>query len=373
MLPSLLAREVIEGLKGFVITGFETNTPFFRGIFSKFVETPGRFYKGPYLSLSLPFRPGTVDTGFFPEFSTPFEPYAHQEQAWRRLRSDGDFRSTLVAAGTGSGKTECFMFPLLDHCLRHPEPGIKAIVIYPMNALANDQAKRFAETIYDSTDLNGKVRVGLFVGQGERSPHVAMSRESAITDKAAQREQPPDILLTNYKMLDFLLMRPKDQPLWRFNSPKTLRYLVVDELHTFDGAQGTDLACLIRRLKARLGTPPNHLIAIGTSATLGSGEEGEALSRYARRIFQELFDPSCIIHESRMGAADYLADGLIEYQFFPPADLHDRLDPDRYRTEADFIAAQYRLFFPEQPPARPQDPGGDGFDRVLSISAAVLA
>ncbi|WP_395236937.1 hypothetical protein, partial [Salmonella sp. ZJHZ21_0184] len=80
-----------------------------------------------------------------------------------------------------------------------------------------------------------------------------MSADKVITCKHTLRENPPDILLTNYKMLDYLLMRPGDQKLWRYNQPGSLRYLVVDELHTFDGAQGSDLACLVRRLKHHIG------------------------------------------------------------------------------------------------------------------------
>jgi superfamily II helicase len=90
-----------------------------------------------------------------------------------------------------------------------------------------------------------------------------------ITDRETLRKDPPDILLTNYKMLDYLLIRPKDRLLWAKNTAETLRYVVVDELHTFDGAQGTDLALLLRRLRARLKTPAGHLICAGTSATLG--------------------------------------------------------------------------------------------------------
>lgn len=83
-----------------------------------------------------------------------------------------------------------------------------------------------------------------------------MSREQVITDRETMLSSPPDILVTNYKMLDYLLVRPKDAALWRKNGPETLKYIAVDELHTFDGAQGTDLACLLRRLKVRLATPP---------------------------------------------------------------------------------------------------------------------
>ena len=101
-----------------------------------------------------------------------------------------------------------------------------------------------------------------------------MGPEHVITDRVTLREHPPDILLTNYKMLDFLLIRPQDHRLWRHNDPATLRYLVVDELHTFDGAQGTDLACLVRRLRARVGAVRSDLICVGTSATIGGGSEG---------------------------------------------------------------------------------------------------
>jgi DEAD/DEAH box helicase domain-containing protein len=172
--------------------------------------------------------------------------------------------------GTGSGKTECFLYPILDYCYQHRhERGIKAILIYPMNALATDQAGRIASAIYASAALRGRVTAGLYVGEEDRAPQVAMTESRVITHKDSMRQSPPDILLTNYKMLDYLLLRPDDLKLWRENGPETLRYLVIDELHTFDGAQGADVARLIRRIKARLKTPEKHLICVGTSATLG--------------------------------------------------------------------------------------------------------
>ncbi len=370
MIPSLLAREIIEGLRAFVVTGYETTTPYFAGLFGRFVEAPGNLYKGPYLSIALPFEPGTAGRDYFARFTTAFSPHAHQQTAWDRLRADGSPRSTVVATGTGSGKTECFLYPLLDDCVRRAEPGIKAIVIYPMNALANDQAKRFAAAIHGSEALRGQVRVGLFVGEGEHTPHKAMGPEQVITDKDTQREAPPDILLTNYKMLDYLLMRPKDRPLWRYNGPETLRYLVVDELHTFDGAQGTDLACLIRRLKARLDVPPGQMVCVGTSATLGSSEERDDLLRYASRIFQERFDDDAVVGERRQGRSTFLGDALIEHQLLPQPGLAGLLDPDRYDGVEDCIAAQYRLLFQTDVQGEVRDPGwrralGAGLKRHL--------
>ncbi|STI68931.1 helicase superfamily protein [Escherichia coli] len=210
----------------------------------------------------LPFRKSDLPLNFFPNLTLPFPPHAHQARAFQRLGSDAP-QPTLVATGTGSGKTECFMFPLLNHCAGASQAGVKAIIIYPMNALATDQASRFAKTIASDPQLHGKVTVGLFVGDSEIEPSKKMSAEKVITCKHTLRESPPDILLTNYKMLDYLLMRPGDQPLWRYNQPGSLRYLVVDELHTFDGAQGSDLACLVRRLKHHIGVDNQRFACVG--------------------------------------------------------------------------------------------------------------
>ncbi|MEN8168395.1 MAG: DEAD/DEAH box helicase, partial [Pseudomonadota bacterium] len=351
-----LAKEIIRGLQAYITTGFETSTPWFAGAFKELVEAPGRFYKGPYLSISLPFKPGNVERDFFSTLETDFPPYRHQQQAWQRLGSERESRSTLIATGTGSGKTECFLYPLLDHCMRHPGPGVKAIVVYPMNALATDQAKRFAKAVHGASGPRGKVRVGLFVGGLEEQPSQSMGPATVITDKNQLRDEPPDILLTNYKMLDFLLLRPRDQKLWQFNGSGVLRYLVVDELHTFDGAQGTDLACLIRRLKARLlPRDAAGLICVGTSATLGSSDEREALIRYAGQVFQSPFDSNSIIGETRLSAGEYLNEP-IEYLFTPTQGMAESLDPAAYASPVDYLKAQYPLFFPGQREARPESP-----------------
>src|SRR5690554_5683550 len=307
MIPGLLASEVAAALREFIVTGYETETAPFKGEFRRLVEEQQEgeaFLKGPYVSVGLPFLTGGVEKDFFPGFETEFPPYAHQEQAWRRLVSSGAAANALVATGTGSGKTECFLYPVLDHCQRAAGPGIKAIVIYPMNALATDQAKRFAEVIHGQTALKG-LRVGLFVGGDARGTQ-AMGPQQVITDKESLRQHPPDVLLTNYKMLDYLLMRPKDQPLWAHNGPETLRYLVVDELHTFDGAQGTDLSLLIRRLRARFEMTPEQLVCVGTSATLGGEESVEGLLHYASDIFSSPFGREAVISEQRQGDSDFL-------------------------------------------------------------------
>ncbi|MGI2027376.1 hypothetical protein [Endozoicomonas acroporae] len=139
-------------------------------------------------------------------------------------------------------------------------------------------------------------------------------------------------------------MRPKDQPLWVKKAPETLRYLVVDELHTFDGAQGADLGMLIRRLKARLSVPKNHLICAGTSATLGSDNQMEDLARFASDIFDTRFDRHSIIGETRQAYDDFL--DLVDFSLLlNPAFNAEKLNPSLYPTLIDYLDAQTSLFF----------------------------
>ena len=178
------------------------------------------------------------------------------------------------------------------------------------------------------------------------------------------RQSPPDILLTNYKMLDLLLLRPKDLPLWRENGPETLRYLVVDELHSFDGAQATDVACLIRRLKARLDTPPEQIICVGTSATLGIGSEGssERLVKYANDVFGETFETENVVGESVQEVGEFLAASRVEYTGVPGPETKESLDPLRYTVSEGYLVAQRRLWFGDTADA----PGSDAWTLSLA-------
>jgi DEAD/DEAH box helicase domain-containing protein len=169
-----------------------------------------------------------------------------------------------------------------------------------------------------------------------------MGPEHVITSRETQRLNPPDVLLTNYKMLDYLLTRPSDAKLWRYNKPETLRYLVVDELHTFDGAQGTDLACLLRRLKDRLDTPEGHLCCVGTSATLGGIEDFGDLRSYTEDVFGEPFDEGAVIGEQRTAADSFLRPA--QHEEIPgPAD-REALDPEAYDTPEAYLRGQVPLW-----------------------------
>lgn len=126
-----------------------------------------RIFKGPYVSLKLPFVTYTDDEEIPLEIKPGFPPYKHQFEAFKRLHTKDDHKPepTLLTTGTGSGKTESFLFPILDYCYKQrQQAGIKVIILYPMNALATDQAKRLAEAINENPLLKGNITAGLFIG-----------------------------------------------------------------------------------------------------------------------------------------------------------------------------------------------------------------
>ena len=305
MIPSLVVDDIRTSLVEFLSSSFALADDDVRDGLSTFLtDQNDGIFRGPYLRVRTPFV--AVDSqwksplGWLPQ---DFRPYHHQATAFERLSTaDGrEAQPTIVTTGTGSGKTECFLMPLLDHCARQRSAGaegIKALILYPMNALASDQAGRIARLIHDDTRLKG-LTAGLYIG--ENGSFGSMGPDHLIDKREVMRDDPPDILLTNYKMLDFLLLR---------REPDTLQYVVLDEFHTYDGAQGTDVAMLLRRLGASLGMarpgrPLGAAVPVATSATLGSGSDAlTELRQFAGKIFGVDFGPTSIVGETRQSMDD---------------------------------------------------------------------
>ncbi|TSE01841.1 DEAD/DEAH box helicase [Skermania sp. ID1734] len=326
LLPTLQANSLREGLTDYLATTFALTDPDAQGALTDFIgDLDNGMFKGPYVRLRLPFAPARANWSVYLDWwPTGFTPYGHQACAFERLSTKHQDRPqpTLVTTGTGSGKTEAFLIPILDHVLRAKKRGVtgmKALILYPMNALANDQAERLAELITKHPELGG-VSAGLYTGEQSSGGRTRVSADGLITDRTLMHDDPPDILLTNYKMLDHMLLHPARASMW-CRSADSLQYVVLDEFHTYDGAQGTDVAMLLRRLGLTLkanwtsaspvtveerSRPLGRITPVATSATLGSKADPAAMLDFARTVFGEAFDADAVIGETRLTAEEWL-------------------------------------------------------------------
>lgn len=262
----------------------------------------------------------------------PFKLYRHQRRAIDFAQQRKHF---VVTTGTGSGKSLTYMLPIIDHVLKHkPEQGrVRAIIVYPMNALINsqDQAlKRF----FSNYGPNPPVRFARYTGQ-----------ESEAAKREIQ-QNPPHILLTNYVMLELMLTRPEENA-FVDKSTALLDFVVLDELHTYRGRQGADVALLMRRLRERSGNP--NLLCIGTSATMASGEEGQdtrvAVASVASTIFGVNIAPDQVIEETLIQATSAFNqptdDELRKAVLAPPTSL--TWDEFRVHPLAQWIESTFSL------------------------------
>jgi len=248
--------------------------------------------------------------------------YRHQEEAVRRVAAG---RNIVVATGTGSGKTESFLYPILLDLQRQQQqgalnPGVRALVLYPMNALAHDQRDRLAAPpqpgelrggiTYELNRERAALRFtfGQYIGQTPEKPEKSGRRDDAawhgeLASRVEMRATPPHLLLTNYSMLEYLLLRPNDSPLFDVQNANTWRYLVLDEAHQYRGTKGIEMAMLIRRLKQRLREQGHsgEFRCIATSASLSGGRDSDAqddkrsAARFAEDLFGEPFSAEDVV------------------------------------------------------------------------------
>ncbi|MFZ3560804.1 DEAD/DEAH box helicase [Streptomyces sp. BH055] len=356
MRPTLAAQALRETTVEYLTTTFALAEPDTQDALTDFLTDPADgLFRGPYLRIRRPFRAAAdgwqkhVDW-----YKQGWWPYAHQAEAFERLTSKGGHtpQPTLVTTGTGSGKTESFLVPVLDHCRRAKAAGrhgIKAVLLYPMNALAGDQADRIGDLLEDTRLAD--VTAGLYIGEANASRGVSPYKR-VMVDRAEIRRNPPDILITNYKMLDLLLQRQHDVPLWQ---DADLAYIVIDEFHTYDGAQGTDVAMLLRRLAsvvgaAQPGRPLGGICPVATSATLGEAPSMETESTgpesgsprpmldVASQVFGVRFPDDAVVGEDRRELNAFLADIDHSLPRPSPGTLAALPDPSRVEGGLDDVA-----------------------------------
>lgn len=216
--------------------------------------------------------------------------HRHQQDA---VRVAGDGHSYVLTTGTGSGKSLAYLIPIVDRVLRARRdgswrPGVKAIVVYPMNALANSQLRELTKFLrHGYPDGAGPVTFERYTGQeGEQ-------------ERARILKDPPDILLTNYVMLELVLTRPREREKL-IEAARGLWFLVLDELHTYRGRQGADVALLARRVRQACQAP--DVQCVGTSATMTSQgshtEQRQTVAQVATRLFGVPVAPEHVIDET---------------------------------------------------------------------------
>ncbi len=315
--PLKVAERIRDDYTRYLQTIYFFRDPSLRRQFREALSAPDFLTRGPLLEAAAPFRlgrsieqmirEGVLHPGFRTLCSDDLplhRPlYLHQDRAIEKVVVRG--RNVVVATGTGSGKTEAFLIPILDHLLREHEagtlqrPGVRALFLYPMNALANDQLRRLRRVLGNFPAIT----FGRYTGETEEEDGRAEARfrkqfpgEPRIPNELLSRRQmqarPPHILLTNYAMLEYLLLRPQDCVFFDGETGQHWRFIVLDEAHIYSGAEGIEIAMLLRRLKDRIArSEPGRLRCIATSATLGRGREDfPAIARFAAEIFGERFE-----------------------------------------------------------------------------------
>jgi hypothetical protein len=325
----------------YLLDSYPLKDPHLRAGFRELLEEPGSITQEPYLEGTQPYKPGctlcdlveqgSLHPGVLQLFPPDRKLYSHQESA---IRNAVNGKNIVVVTGTGSGKTECFSIPMINTLLANKASGVQVLILYPMNALVNDQVKRLrvllcrqtsaqpirfgfytSRTKIKSSDAEQSLREELDAADpeelrelltDEQRNELKNARHSDLVRAALQRiqpiqalsreeiwDKPPQILVTNYSMLEHMLVRPRERSAI-FERSSNLRMVVVDEAHTYSGSTGSEVAILLRRFKAAVGvTQRGQIQGIATSASLGDlslPETSQSILSFASNLLDEKFD-----------------------------------------------------------------------------------
>lgn len=319
--PSESSKNIADFYRRYLLTTFSTNNDVYNKQLKEALEKDKAIADGPYISMSDPFVKGesleklsydgvvskkiTSFDGFHPKRRL----YKHQETAIKKI-NEGE--NLIVTTGTGSGKTESFLIPVFNQLLREEEngtldAGVRTLIIYPMNALVNDQIRRIRDII--STAKNGtKITFGRFTGETQekfadaKKSYDENETQELLPNELISREQmrstPPNILITNYAMLEYMLLRPGDNIIFGHQNAEKWKFIVFDEAHSYTGATGIEVATLMKRVKSMLHR--DDLRYILTSATLGGDDSDKEIINFAESLCDTKFSSRSIVRSKTM-------------------------------------------------------------------------
>ena len=388
-------KDIVETYKRYLYTTFQTNIDTLNQQLKDYLSQDESVLKGPFISITKPYKKEQtleklVDDNpkYFSHILKTIKPfqknlYAHQVKA---IKNAAEGKSIVVTTGTSSGKTECFLIPVINQLLKEKEelikttgnpkaelsPGVRTLIIYPLNALVNDQLKRLI--FDDDTDEEGSfknifeylnkytdIKIGMYIGdtpededsakfenflqnlsggsddaRNERKfkdkyPNILLTREE-------MRKNPPHILITNYTMLEYLLLRPTDAFFFDNNKQsKTWKTIVLDEAHTYDGALGIEISTLLRRVKARVEN--ENIQFILTSATLGDESKNKEILHFANSL--------CSTKDTN---AEFMADCIIRTETYNPIEPKNKqkIDISFYSDIAEQLNEYNKLDYDEK-------------------------
>jgi ATP-dependent helicase YprA (DUF1998 family) len=380
--PLNISEELKKLYKDFILTSFPIKNESIKNKLEKAIDDEKMLWNGPYISVASKYKKGSNIKVFLENMGLDKtiidtikidKLFKHQEDAISSIMNNNH---TIVSTGTGSGKTESFLFPIIDHCIKNKNKGLKAIIVYPMNALANDQMLRLRTLLYQiNSNLDDPIRIAKYTGQtpskssdndlnkiplqkckidksifgtvditgcpqdcdqiqlkagkvDNNARYLCKNNKNYVNDfelitREEIRNDPPDILITNYVQLEYLLLRREDSRLF---SSLEMKFLVFDELHYYSGATGSEVALLIRRLKSRIRKYTNEdLVCIGTSATISSSDNAKLdISKFASTIFGEDISLENIIlgeKDKKEFTGDYLPNDILPIPIFSPQEI----------------------------------------------------
>lgn len=334
--PTESSKNIVDFYRGYLLTTFTTNNEKYNDQLKKALEEEKAIADGPYISVTDPYEKGksliTLSEegvvskeilklqGFHPERTL----YRHQEEAVRLADKN---KNLIITTGTGSGKTESFLIPIVNYLLKEKESGtlssgVRALIIYPMNALVNDQIMRLRELFSGNADCG--ITFGKYTGETEEKYKDAIKAYEANGDipldgcelisREQMRENPPNILITNYAMLEYMLLRPGDNVIFSKENSEKWKFIVFDEAHSYTGAKGIEVGTLIKRVKAMLDRKDIQFIL--TSATLGDENSNSEIINFGNSLCDAEFTPSSIIRSHTIKADATRKSARIDKKFY---------------------------------------------------------